>query len=344
MSYKYGLIKYSSYNIGDDIQSVAAKRFLPTIDSYIQRERVGSFSSDEKTKLIMNAWWMWEPKNFPPSESIEPLLISMYFRPEIRDYLLSGEVKNYLIKNGPVGCRDTGTAEFLNNNGIPAYFSGCLTLTLEKNKKIKKENFILAVDMPEESIEIIKNNSEYPVYSLSRMLTPYLNSKSRIELAEIILDLYQSAHCVVSPCLHVVLPCLAFETPVLRVNIGNTTGAGTNESTGDVKGRYSGMEHLSHKVELNDFIKGKFSYDFNLPPENPKDYLKIRNDLMKRAEEFTGFNNPVNNKKEFPIINIFQLLIEDKSIEDKVLYYSSSKSLIKALFNKVIFKKNKFDF
>ena len=72
---KYGVIKYSSINIGDEVQSVAAMRFLPQIDYYVQRERIDQFKSDsgEKVKLIMNAWWMWDYAHFPPSKDIEPL-------------------------------------------------------------------------------------------------------------------------------------------------------------------------------------------------------------------------------------------------------------------------------
>ena len=41
--YSYGLLSYSSVNIGDEIQSVAQSRFLPRIDEYVQRETIGRF-------------------------------------------------------------------------------------------------------------------------------------------------------------------------------------------------------------------------------------------------------------------------------------------------------------
>ncbi|MEZ9480626.1 polysaccharide pyruvyl transferase family protein [Vibrio splendidus] len=344
MSSKYGLIAYSSFNIGDDIQSVAAKRFLPKVDSYIQRERVGSFESIDKTKLIMNAWWMWDAAQFPPSNSIDPLLISMYFRPEIRDKLLEKDAKEYLIKHGPVGCRDTSTAEFLNENGIPAYFSGCLTLTLKKNKEIKKEKFILTVDLPDEAVERIQSQTSYPVYNISRMLNPYFNSIDRIEIAELILYLYQSAHCVISPCLHVVLPCLALETPVLRVDIGDTTGAGNKVSTGDAKGRYSGMEHLAHKVNLADLLKGNHDYIFENPLDNPEDYKLIRNELIEKVEGFTNFDNKEELQGfKFPLVDVFRLLKSEDKMRERALYYASYKLLLKTLFNKVIRKKDRYD-
>ncbi len=43
----YGILKYSSQNIGDEIQSVAAMRFLPKIDYYCHRERLDQFHLHE---------------------------------------------------------------------------------------------------------------------------------------------------------------------------------------------------------------------------------------------------------------------------------------------------------
>ena len=86
----YGILKYSSQNIGDEIQSVAAMRFLPKIDYYCHRERLDQFhlpeeQAGQKLKLIMNAWWMWQPKHFPPSEDIDPLLVSMHLRRDLAE-------------------------------------------------------------------------------------------------------------------------------------------------------------------------------------------------------------------------------------------------------------------
>ena len=141
-SYNYGVLTASALNIGDEIQSSAAMRFLPHIDEYVPRENIKYFKPQDTnhlTKVIMNAWWMWKPQNFPPSKYVKPLLISMYIRKEIRKKFLTKEVKEYLINNGPVGCRDLSTLKYMTENNIPAYFSGCLTLTLQRNQEIKRE-------------------------------------------------------------------------------------------------------------------------------------------------------------------------------------------------------------
>ena len=43
--------------------------------------------------------------------------------------------KSYTEKYGPVGARDKETERLFKSKGIPAYFSGCLTLTLDKSYK-----------------------------------------------------------------------------------------------------------------------------------------------------------------------------------------------------------------
>lgn len=45
---KYGILKVTSFNIGDEIQCIAAKRFLPQVDYSIQREHVKQFRSMKK--------------------------------------------------------------------------------------------------------------------------------------------------------------------------------------------------------------------------------------------------------------------------------------------------------
>lgn len=321
--FSYGVLKYSSINIGDEIQSVAAMRFLPKVEEYVHREQINRFVPEKgkKTKLIMNAWWMWLPENFPPSEYIDPLLISMYIRADIRDTFLTPEVREYLTTHGPVGCRDLSTCEWLKKEGIPAYFSGCLTLTLQRNRKVKRENYILCIDIPKNVIEEIKKRTKRPVHVVSRNISPFYTSKQRIEVAKLFLRLYHNAHCVVSSRLHAVLPSLAFETPVLRLVTG--------KDEMDIEGRFSGMEDIANVVSVDEFMNNKKCYNFNRPPKNPKKYLKIRDELIKRCTEFTGFDR----RKSFiihhqdPLLELLKLTkYTDKQL-DRLLYWANKKDL-----------------
>ena len=250
--FNYGLICNSSCNIGDEIQSIAAARFLPHIDTYVHREQVNRFKSDKKTKLIMNAWWTRLPKTFPPSKDIIPLLISMHFKHQLRKKTPMPGYTVYFKKYGPVGCRDKATAKWLNDNGIPAYFSGCLTLTLQRNPSLKREDYILGVDLPKHIVKEIKSRTNRPVYNIPRTLLP-LNLNKRFRLAKTMLYLYHNAHCVVTSRLHAAMPCLAFETPVLMLDTKN------NWLRRD--GRYDGLMELCNIVTEDDFMNNNILGD-----------------------------------------------------------------------------------
>ena len=126
--------EYVFKNIGDYIQCIAAKQYIEKIDEYIEQEKANKYQpKDNKTiRLIMNGFFQWRAESWPPSKYIHPLLISMHITPVKEKELLNKEGIEFLRKWGPVGCRDIGTKELLDKYDIPAYFSGCLTLTLGK--------------------------------------------------------------------------------------------------------------------------------------------------------------------------------------------------------------------
>lgn len=119
-------------NIGDYIQSVASNQFISQRDEIIEQEEADTYRSDDgrKCRLIMNGWFQWRAENWPPSEDVLPLLVSMHISPLRAEALLSPKGIEFLKKNAPVGCRDLYTRKLLQDNGVPAYFSACVTLTL----------------------------------------------------------------------------------------------------------------------------------------------------------------------------------------------------------------------
>ena len=134
-------------NIGDYIQSVAQEQFFEHVDCFVERESLHDYQSSERTKLIMNAWFMHNPSNFPPSTDIEPLFTSMHIVPRIENLFFSANTIDYLKKYAPIGARDTGSLMMFQKYGIDSYFSGCLTLTLGyKYKKEKHSDQVIFVD------------------------------------------------------------------------------------------------------------------------------------------------------------------------------------------------------
>ena len=322
--YNFGVLSYNSINIGDEIQVIAAERFLPRIDEYVLRDAINTFvpKNGKKTKLIMNAWWLWQKENFVPSDYVEPLMVSMHIRPEIRHYFSKNKkIMSYLKEHAPIGCRDMDTCTWLKSIGIPAYFSGCLTLTLLRNNNIPREDYILCVDVDKKVVDEIKTRTNRPVYSLTRLLSPYYTTEERIELAKLFLRLYHSAHCVVSPCLHAILPSLALQTPALRI-IEYPDVMSANS-------RFSGFEECCYGMTGEDLIKNKNAYNFDNPPQNPDKYLELRNKLITQCTEFTGFCSEIPPLKENinSLIEFFKLSDYSEEKNLKLLFFAKSQTL-----------------
>lgn len=283
---KYGLFEYDTENIGDEIQSIAARRFLPQIDYYFNRDNIDITKTkpNETIKLFMNGWYTHKPENWPPKNpNIHPLLVAMHIEKDALDgapakAFTTLKSKKFLDKFCPVGARNFPTLELLQQNGIPSYFSGCLTLTLNPDPQIKKQKYILAVDVSNEVYETMIKNTSRPILRLNTIRKKNLDRETRFLLAELWLYLYQSAHAVVTTRLHTMLPCLAFKTPVLAI------------SGRDPK-RYKGLIELTNHATPNAYIKNPDIFNLDHPPKNPNQYLKIRKKLEKQCKSFTGYDS-----------------------------------------------------
>ena len=148
---KHGLLVYKSYNnrfnIGDYIQSLAAKQFIPKVDFFVNREELNSYSG-YPIQVIMNGWFLHEPKAWPPSDLIAPVFLSFHLNTDAYSILEEKISVEYMRNYEPIGCRDKTTVGILHGKGIKAYYTGCLTLTLGLKYRAvgKKRNTIYIVD------------------------------------------------------------------------------------------------------------------------------------------------------------------------------------------------------
>lgn len=292
MGVKYALLKYSTENVGDEIQSIAARRFLPRVDFYIDRDRLSEFKSNgrDEVKLIANGWFMRNPFGWPPvDKSLKPLLISMYVerRPVSSEKIRPSDIFSdptsidYLNQHGPVGARDLSTLEFFKSIGVNSYFSGCLTLTLNPDASIPKRDYIFAIDVPDDVLIEMRRRTNRKIIEISPYGDFALSGENRFVLAEYFLYLYQSAHAVITTRLHGTLPCIALGTPVLLIN---------DNDKFDVN-RYSGLSDLAHSCTSQEYIDGAFEFNLDNPPPNKQAYLKIRESIEKACVEYTGFDS-----------------------------------------------------
>lgn len=283
---KYGLFCYDTQNIGDEIQSLATKRFLPKVDYYINRDDIDSTipTIHNDLKLIMNGWYIEKSTkdsktHWPPTNpNLQPLLVSIHVndRNGSTNTFKSPESIEFLRKFAPVGARDISTFEYFESLNIPTYFSGCLTLTLIPDKNIKKSNFILAAGVSDKVYQEILKRTKRPVIRIDTLHSGHPSNEVRFKLAKYWLTLYQSAHCIVTTKLHVILPSLALGTPVIAISGKEPT-------------RYAGLIELANNYTEDNFIDNNISVD--KPLKNPTTFIKLRDNLVTTCTKYTGYDS-----------------------------------------------------
>lgn len=319
---KYGLFTYEEnkkfFNVGDNIQSLAAKQFLPRVDTFINREKLGAYTGDPM-QLIMNGWFTHNAQNWVPSENINPLFVSFHMNNTAAPAMLSEKGIAYLKKHQPIGCRDQFTADTLNAKGIEAYFTGCLTLTLDSYKVADSErgDEIYIVDPLygyttykkvtydyKRFLRSIQNGSIFNIGKRKKHLDRFIDKElqktaiyinqepearkytdaEKFAMAEDLLNKYARAKLVITSRIHCALPCLAMGTPVIFVN-------GFDSFVDSC--RFEGILDLFNRIDV-DSKTGNFTSNFPLKGKITK------NTLLKNLEKHHVLAEPLKTKcKEF---------------------------------------------
>ncbi|GGK29058.1 hypothetical protein GCM10007962_24130 [Yeosuana aromativorans] len=318
---KYGLLNYIEnqkyFNVGDNIQSLAAKQFLPKVDKYIDRESLASYDGDQ-VKLIMNGWFIHNTTNWVPSDKIIPLFVSFHMNNTAAPSMLSDKGIAYLKKYEPIGCRDEFTVKILNEKGIEAYFTGCLTLTLDSykvddsergedvyivdplynypskqrlfyNSKVTIKNLLngkaLQLRKKQKHLEkiISKDILETAKYIDQEPLNN-ITDQEKFKMAEDLLKSYARAKLVITSRIHCALPCLAMGTPVIYIN-------GFDSFVDSC--RFDGILELFNRIDINSQtgaynanfpLEGKI--DANTMVENLGLHHKLAEPLKERCKKF----------------------------------------------------------
>lgn len=301
---KFGLIVFKeTQNIGDDIQSYAAIKFLPNIDYYIERESLNEFVSKngEIVNTIMNGWYLHDITSLPPSPFINPFFISIHFTDhlynECPEYL-NGYFIEYLRKFQPIGCRDDVIRRYLDNKNIDNFWSGCLTLTIDPFENVENGDYICAVDLDDDELthlrKVTKKEIRVLTHSLDDKVYSKLSYNDRMNNVSNLLKTYQGASLVVTSRLHCALPSLALKTPVILISDNKNI---------DKRNRIGMYLDLLNNVTSSEFTSGKVDNDIVEPKKNSNKYLKIRENLERNVHYF--INNKtvecIQNKNSFKL-------------------------------------------
>lgn len=281
---KFALQRFDgTQNLGDEIQAIVARQFLPHVDAWVDREQLDEFGATKPHKIILNGWFLHRPEHWPPSPSLQPLVVSFHLTREVSSVnttrtppshtVLRGSGLDFLRRHEPIGARDLDTLAQLRAVGIDAYFSGCLTLCLRPPKPVAKREKVYAVDISDELFAKFSNNCDGPIIRLTHG-DSQLRGSARFEKAAHLLQGYAQAKAVVTTRLHCALPCLALGTPVLLI-----------ETAAD-RYRFDGLRDLLWHTSEKDLLHGNFQYDLHHPPSNKEEWRLLRDTLEAKCKAF----------------------------------------------------------
>lgn len=319
---KHGLMIYDenqrTFNVGDYIQSLAAKQFLPKVDHFINREKLAEYQGDD-IQLIMNGWFTHNTTNWVPAKKIHPLLVSFHINNTAAPNMLSMKGINFLKQNQPVGCRDHFTVEQLKAKGIDAYFSGCMTLTLDSYKVDDSErgDDIYIVDplygFPNKQrifydvrsvLRSVRNGEIFNMHVkdqfMQQIFTEEFLAKAhyveqelpartyteeqKFAMAEDLLHKYARAKLVITSRIHCALPCLALGTPVIYINgFDSFVDSCRLDGLANLFNRID-IERKTKKVTNNFGLNGKIGLDFSI--QNTNAHVPYAEAMKKRCREF----------------------------------------------------------
>ena len=286
MTRPFAVLSYSeSDNLGDEIQSIAAAQFLPQVDTTIDRDHLRLDMAHREVDAILNGWFLIGHE-WPPPDSLNPLLVSFYAPPE-HVSIYDERHRDWYRRYEPIGCRSVAAVKSFEAIGVHAYFSGCLSLCLAP-ARVERGTEVCVVDcdadvlrrlVPARVLEratFMSHVDRTDARSLGRRVatrgqralcqyTPRLawslsggyrqrRDTERTARARALLARYACARLVITGRLHCFLPCLALGTPVVLLR-----------SPVDVP-RFAGLAELGRSFTARD---DRIDVDWDNPEPNP---------------------------------------------------------------------------
>lgn len=238
--------KYTTTNIGDDIQPYAIEQLLGQRTEKVYRDHL--YRQTKPVALVGNSWYFvtspWSSleatlrggRMFPPPECVTPLYIGISISRRAEKYMLSPEGIAHLKKYSPIGCRDSHTLEMLKTRGVEAYYTGCPTMTLQ-NKYSERTDDIYIVDTDrrqrpggllrrltsnpvkgEDFTPLIPESIRRHATTLTHLVDFGDDQEKRYAYVDNLIRAYSTARLVITTRLHVALPCAALGTPCILLH------------------------------------------------------------------------------------------------------------------------------
>jgi hypothetical protein len=159
----------------------------------------------EDTWTLCFGWYMHAlfgiRHGFPLHRNLRPIFISFHCN---KRGLLTPEAIEYLRRYGPVGCRDWNTVHLLLSLDVPAFFSGCLTTTIDT---VFPDREPPPRDAPVAYVDVADVPEDGAVFHHSDLAVRERPFVANVERALELLETYRGDHrAVVTSRLHCYLP------------------------------------------------------------------------------------------------------------------------------------------
>ncbi|TCJ21054.1 glycosyltransferase [Nocardioides jejuensis] len=174
----------------------------------------------ENTWLLAFGWHMHPlfkiRHGMPYHQNLNPIFVAFHIN---RPALLTPETIEYLKAHGPIGCRDWTTVYLLLSAGVDAFFTGCLTTTVNAVFKDRDQveqdpdQVIAAIDVPLRKVK----SRERPIEQISQVGMEYrhLDLVGGVKAADDLLQTYLRRYArIVTSRLHSYLPATSLGVEV----------------------------------------------------------------------------------------------------------------------------------
>jgi hypothetical protein len=243
--------------------------------------------------------------HWPPAPGLTPVFFSFHIASYAQKVICSPKGIAYLKEHEPIGCRDIGTMNILLKHGVKAYYSKCLTLTLEKRRKAPSDGTIYLVDVRKECLSVIPRAIRKKAVPIKpgHVRLPAVPSHLKLALAEHLLKTYRdTASLIITSKIHCALPCIAMGIPVVFLYPGRDRNDYRVKIVNDLIGiNYVPSSRLARGL-LNRFRSGRINWNPEpIDIEDEKEAIKAHFfKALRQAERRykTGYRSWTLHKKE----------------------------------------------
>ena len=251
---RFAGLSVSTENLGDHIQIIAANRLLDRLgvvpEFLVDRDdEVASLARlnelQEPAAIVLNGGFNTNPAEWPPHPNLSPLYLDFHIRLSQSPTLLSEEALRHYRQHGPIGCGDNYTLALLQNRGVDAFLSNCLSLALPNRiQDDDRQIEVFVVSRDERILDYVPDHLK--PFTFINQYSGSSEFAANMRRASDLLDIYRSrARLVVTTLLHCALPAIAMGIPVVVFYPLNSDTAHSSD-----RERFSALETMIRVFEL----------------------------------------------------------------------------------------------